>query len=237
MGLRPLFDDMCARLAAEHGWVGVRPRAVPRPEDLDIPARMALDGAARRRRRSGPTSLAAADATGVRARSAVIGLLHGRHAHVQGRGQRSLRPGGGVLRDDPGAGRLGGLAGRAHRRAGLARPVPDPRRSSAASTRTRPTPTWPTPRPSGVRGRPLRGGRPRLRARRRRAPPTAPTTRPTPGAAPSPSSPPDPTGPLSLTRARCANRRARAQVAADDGFVRGGVSSRRGRGCRSPAGA
>ncbi len=30
MGLRPLFDDMAARLAAEHGWVVCAARAVPR---------------------------------------------------------------------------------------------------------------------------------------------------------------------------------------------------------------
>ncbi|MFM8862781.1 MAG: hypothetical protein ACKOIA_10080 [Acidimicrobiia bacterium] len=29
MGLRPLFDDMCARLAAEHGWVVCAPEPFP----------------------------------------------------------------------------------------------------------------------------------------------------------------------------------------------------------------
>jgi dienelactone hydrolase len=63
MGLRPLFDDMCARLAAEHGWVVCAPEPFPGGEGLDIPARMALmkdlsDEALR------ADALAAADATG-----------------------------------------------------------------------------------------------------------------------------------------------------------------------------
>ena len=63
MGLRPLFDDMCARLAAEHGWVVVAPEPFPGREDLDVASRLAvmadLDDEALRR-----TALAAADATG-----------------------------------------------------------------------------------------------------------------------------------------------------------------------------
>lgn len=63
MGLRPLFDDMCARLAADHGWVVCAPEPFPGREDLDVAARLAAmsgldDGALRR------TALAAADATG-----------------------------------------------------------------------------------------------------------------------------------------------------------------------------
>lgn len=63
MGLRPLFDDMCARLAAEHGWVVCAPEPFPGREDLDIPSRMAVmsqlsDDALR------ADALAAADATG-----------------------------------------------------------------------------------------------------------------------------------------------------------------------------
>ena len=41
MGLRPLFDDLCARLAAEHGWAVVRARAVPRPRGMTLEERMA----------------------------------------------------------------------------------------------------------------------------------------------------------------------------------------------------
>jgi carboxymethylenebutenolidase len=42
MGLRPLFDDMCARLAAEHSWVVCAPEPFPGQEDLDVPGRIAL---------------------------------------------------------------------------------------------------------------------------------------------------------------------------------------------------
>ena len=75
MGLRPLFDDMCARLAAEHGWVVCAPEPFPGREDLDIPSRMALmarfsDDALR------ADALAAADATGCE-RVAVMGFCMG----------------------------------------------------------------------------------------------------------------------------------------------------------------
>jgi len=75
MGLRPLFDAMCARLAAEHGWVVVAPEPFPGQEDLDIPSRMALmaqfsDDALR------ADALAAADATGCD-RVAVMGFCMG----------------------------------------------------------------------------------------------------------------------------------------------------------------
>lgn len=63
MGLRPLFDDMCARLAAEHGWVVCAPEPFPGREHLDVQERLAvmadLDDTALR-----ATALAAADATG-----------------------------------------------------------------------------------------------------------------------------------------------------------------------------
>lgn len=63
MGLRPLFDEMCARLATEHGWVVCAPEPFPGREDLDVQERLAamvdLDDAALRR-----TALDAADATG-----------------------------------------------------------------------------------------------------------------------------------------------------------------------------
>ena len=32
MGLRPLFDEMCARLAAEHGWAVCAPEPFPEGE-------------------------------------------------------------------------------------------------------------------------------------------------------------------------------------------------------------
>jgi len=40
-GLRPLFDDLGARLAAEHGWAVCAPEPFPGREDLPIPDRMA----------------------------------------------------------------------------------------------------------------------------------------------------------------------------------------------------
>lgn len=63
MGLRPLFDDLCARLAAEHGWVVCAPEPFPGREALSIDDRLAAmadldDGALR------ADALAAADATG-----------------------------------------------------------------------------------------------------------------------------------------------------------------------------
>jgi carboxymethylenebutenolidase len=64
MGLRPLFDEMCARLAAEHGWVVCAPEPFPGREDLDIPGRMAAMPAMSDERLRAD-ALAAADATGV----------------------------------------------------------------------------------------------------------------------------------------------------------------------------
>ena len=55
MGLRPLFDDLCARLAAEHGWVVCAPEPFPGREDLPVAERMAAMGAPRRRATCGPT--------------------------------------------------------------------------------------------------------------------------------------------------------------------------------------
>jgi carboxymethylenebutenolidase len=42
MGLRPLFDDLCARLAAEHGWAVCAPEPFPGREDLPIDERLEL---------------------------------------------------------------------------------------------------------------------------------------------------------------------------------------------------
>lgn len=39
-GLRPLFDELCARLAAEHGWAVCAPEPFPGRESLDITARL-----------------------------------------------------------------------------------------------------------------------------------------------------------------------------------------------------
>lgn len=63
MGLRPLFDEMCSRLAAEQGWVVCAPEPFPGQEDLDVPSRMALMRGMSDERLRGD-ALAAADATG-----------------------------------------------------------------------------------------------------------------------------------------------------------------------------
>lgn len=63
MGLRPLFDDHCARLAAEQGWVVVAPEPFPGRESLTVDERLAamatMDDS-----RFRADALAAADATG-----------------------------------------------------------------------------------------------------------------------------------------------------------------------------
>ena len=227
MGLRPLFDDMCARLAAEHGWVVCAPEPFPGREDLDIPSRMALHGPVLRRRPAGRRPR-----RGRRHRLRAgrgHGLLHGRDAHVQGGGQRPLRPGGRLLRDDPAA-RPTGRARWPSPSTRWPRPTgARPSRSSAASTRTRPTPTWPTPRPSGSRSPATR--RPTTAScTTRRAPPTGPTTRPTPGAGPSPSSPPDPNWSVSARPCQPSRDAGRSRAQRPAHGSRGRVSSRRGRG-------
>jgi len=63
MGLRPLFDDMCARLAAEHGWVVCAPEPFPGREELPVGERMAAMGALDDDDLRAD-ALAAADATG-----------------------------------------------------------------------------------------------------------------------------------------------------------------------------
>jgi carboxymethylenebutenolidase len=42
MGLRPLFDDLCARLAAEHGWALCAPEPFPGHADASIDERLEL---------------------------------------------------------------------------------------------------------------------------------------------------------------------------------------------------
>jgi carboxymethylenebutenolidase len=75
MGLRPLFDDMCARLAAEQGWVVCAPEPFPGREDLTVDERLAaMTGLSEERVRA--DALAAADATGC-ARVAVTGFCMG----------------------------------------------------------------------------------------------------------------------------------------------------------------
>ena len=47
MGLRPLFDDLAARLSSEHGWAVAVVEPFPGQEDLDLAARMDAVGALR----------------------------------------------------------------------------------------------------------------------------------------------------------------------------------------------
>lgn len=75
MGLRPLFDDHCARLADEQGWVVCAPEPFPGHEDMPLEERLGYVG------RLGDTRLVgdaveAADATGMDA-VGVIGFCMG----------------------------------------------------------------------------------------------------------------------------------------------------------------
>jgi carboxymethylenebutenolidase len=73
MGLRPLFDDTCARLAAEYGWAVCAPEPFPDQEDLPLDDR--LNGGIDVDRIVGDL-VAAADATSCE-RVAVIGFCMG----------------------------------------------------------------------------------------------------------------------------------------------------------------
>lgn len=73
MGLRPLFDEMCARLAAEHGWAVCAPEPFPGREHLELKDREI--GSNPDDRALGDLS-AAADATGCD-RVAVLGFCQG----------------------------------------------------------------------------------------------------------------------------------------------------------------
>lgn len=42
MGLRPLFDEMCAQLAADYGWVVCAPEPFPGREDLSVEERLGV---------------------------------------------------------------------------------------------------------------------------------------------------------------------------------------------------
>ena len=114
MGVRPLFDDLCRRLAT-HGFAVCAPEPFARAPvevrgDADPSARMAYVTQLDDDLQIGDLEVAADylvvhdDVREV----AVLGLLHGRHAGAQGRGDGPVRPGGCVLRDDPGARRVGG---------------------------------------------------------------------------------------------------------------------------------
>lgn len=63
MGLRPLFDDMCQRLAEEQGWVVCAPEPFPGAEHLSVEDRLAAMALASDDRFRAD-AIAAADATG-----------------------------------------------------------------------------------------------------------------------------------------------------------------------------
>src|SRR4051794_34643719 len=63
MGLRPLFDDLVARLAEEQGWAVCAPEPFPGLEDKPLDWRMEHAGEVSDQRRM-DDALAAADATG-----------------------------------------------------------------------------------------------------------------------------------------------------------------------------
>lgn len=70
MGLRPLFDDMCRKLAADNGWVVCAPEPFPGQEGLTVDERLAAM-AEFSDERLRADALAAADATGCREVSAI----------------------------------------------------------------------------------------------------------------------------------------------------------------------
>ena len=74
-GLRPLFDEMCQRLADDHGWVVCAPEPWPGREDLTLEERLGAVGSLRDDDVLGDLT-AAADATGV-APVGVIGFCMG----------------------------------------------------------------------------------------------------------------------------------------------------------------
>ena len=74
-GLRPLFDELCARLSAEHGWAVCAPEPFPGEETLPLPERLARVGRLTDERQVGDL-VAAADRTGA-ARTAVLGFCMG----------------------------------------------------------------------------------------------------------------------------------------------------------------
>lgn len=76
MGLRPLFDDLCARLAADHGWAVCAPEPFPGRTDLSLDDRLASGVASLNDHEVLGDLVDAADATGC-ARVAVLGFCMG----------------------------------------------------------------------------------------------------------------------------------------------------------------
>jgi carboxymethylenebutenolidase len=74
-GLRPLFDELCARLSAEHGWAVCAPEPFPGQESMPVPERLGAVAQLSDERQVGDL-VAAADRTGA-ARTAVLGFCMG----------------------------------------------------------------------------------------------------------------------------------------------------------------
>jgi carboxymethylenebutenolidase len=96
MGLRPLFDEHCARLAKEHGWAVCAPEPFPGQESLPIDER--LNGTIDVDRIIGDL-VAAADATGAE-RVAVLGFCMGGMAAFRAAGWPVQRASGATSRFD-----------------------------------------------------------------------------------------------------------------------------------------
>jgi carboxymethylenebutenolidase len=76
MGLRPLFDDLCARLATDHAWAVCAPEPFPGRTDLSLPDRLSSGVAALNDHEVLGDLVDAADATGCE-RVAVLGFCMG----------------------------------------------------------------------------------------------------------------------------------------------------------------
>ncbi len=191
-GLRPLFDDHVARLAADNGWTVCAFELWPGREHLDLADRLAAGGSLDDERVLGD-AVDAADATGVEAVSIVGFCMGGMYALKAAGTGRFARAASfyGMARvpemwQSPTQGEpLTAVAG-----AGPARPS----RSRGRPTRGCPRATWrrwrrPASRSSGTRA-PTTASPTTPTAR-----PTARTTRPTRGAGSSPTCPgSDPSG-------------------------------------------
>jgi carboxymethylenebutenolidase len=92
MGLRPLFDAMCQRLADEHGWVVCAAEPFPGREDTPVEQRLEIVGELDDDRQLGDL-VAAADATGVEPVGIIgfcMGGMYALKASATGRFDRSV---------------------------------------------------------------------------------------------------------------------------------------------------
>jgi dienelactone hydrolase len=102
MGLRPLFDDLCRRLADEHGWAVCAVEPFPGREHLSIQDRFEVMSTIMDEEHLSDLN-EGADLLVARAAVDRVALLHGGHVRLEGRGHWSLRSRCLVLRHDPAA--------------------------------------------------------------------------------------------------------------------------------------